>query len=174
MSDEQQFTPEDRALFEAEVNRLRQQELPRARDEEIKAAAQRAVERDLEQEREAYREELDTAVAQTTSETLEEERAEARREGPSKLLLGILLLIVLLIVLAATGNLKIPFIGGGGNRPLFQGVTSPARWVPRRHRSAVSMLLDRSLIRLPASTRFFGNTTINTTVYVPLAFPSAP
>lgn len=107
MTDESQFTPTDRALFDAEVERLRSQELPRARDEEIRAAAQRAVERDLEQEREAYREELDSAVAQTTSETVAEERAEARREVPSKLVLLAFLLIVLLLVLAAIGRLQV-------------------------------------------------------------------
>lgn len=109
MTDERQFTPEDRALFDAEVERLRRQELPRARDEEIKAAAQRAIDRDLEQERQAVREELDTAVEETTVGTVAEERAEARREVPSKLLLGLILLIFLLLVLAATGNLRIPF-----------------------------------------------------------------
>ncbi len=124
MADERQFTPEDRALFDAEVERLRQQELPRARDEEIKAAAQRAVERDLEQEREAYREELDSAVVQTTSETVAEERAEARREVPSKLLLLLLLLIVLLIVLAATGRLRIPFANRGDDGNSEGGLTA--------------------------------------------------
>lgn len=111
MADERQWSAEDRALFDAEVERLRRQELPRARDEEIKAAAQRAIERDVDQERQAVREELDTAVEESTSETVAEERAEARREVPSKLLLGLILLIVLLLLLAGTGNLRIPFVG---------------------------------------------------------------
>jgi hypothetical protein len=115
MTDERQFTPEDRALFDAEVERLRRQELPRAHDEEIKAAAQRAIDRDLEQERQAVREELDTAVAEATTETVAEERAEARREVPSKLLLGLILLIILLLVLAVSGNLRIPFVSSAQN-----------------------------------------------------------
>jgi hypothetical protein len=114
MADERQFTPEDRALFEAEVERLRRQELPRARDEEIKAAAQRAVERDLEIERANYREELDQEVARATAETPDEERAEARREAPSKFLVLTLLLLLLFFLLAATGQL--PSLFGSGNR----------------------------------------------------------
>lgn len=114
MADERQFSPEDRALFEAEVERLRQQELPRAREEEIKAAAQRAVQRDLEQERETFRDELDQEVVQVTAETAAEERAEARREAPSKVLLLIILLLLLIFVLAATGRLRTLFGGADG------------------------------------------------------------
>lgn len=115
MADERQFHPEDRALFEAEVERLRRQELPRAREEEIKAAAQRAVERDLEVERANYREELEQEVARTTAETAAEERAEARRETPSKLLMLVLLLLLFLLFLAATGRLRTLFSGSAGN-----------------------------------------------------------
>ena len=112
MADERQFSPEDRALFDAEVERLRRQELPRAREEEIKAAAQRAVQRDLEQERESYREDLDSEVARVTVESVEDERAEARREAPSKLILLAFLLLVLFLVLAATGQLRAIFGAG--------------------------------------------------------------
>ncbi len=114
MADERQFSPEDRALFDAEVERLRRQELPRAREEEIKAAAQRAVQRDLEEDRANYRDGLDAEVARTTAETAAEERAEARRETPSKVLMLAILLILLIFVLAATGQLRTLF--GSGDR----------------------------------------------------------
>ncbi len=106
MADERQLSPEDRALFEAEVERLRREELPRAREEEIKAAAQRAVQRDLELERESSREELDSEVARATAESVEQERAEARREAPSKLVMLAIFLILLIFILAATGRLR--------------------------------------------------------------------
>jgi hypothetical protein len=129
MADEEQFGPEDLALFEAEVERLRKQELPRAREEEIKAAAQRAVERDLESERESYREELDTEVARATTESIAEERAEARREAPSKVLMLAILLILLVFILAATGQLRSLFGGAARDneaRLAPKGAFSPA------------------------------------------------
>ena len=114
MADERQFNPEDRARFEAEVERLRREELPRAREEEIKAAAQRAVQRDLEVERENYRDELDTEVERATAESVNEERAEARREAPSKLVMLAIFLILLIFILAATGRLR-TFFGRGAS-----------------------------------------------------------
>ena len=131
MADERQLSPEEHALFEAEVERLRQEELPRAREEEIKAAAQRAVERDLELERESYREELDTEVAIATTESVAEERAEARREAPSKVVMLVILLILLVFILAATGRLRAFFgVPAQGNA---------ARTVPK---SALAGALD--------------------------------
>lgn len=113
MADEREFTPEDQALFEAEVERLRRQEMPRVRDEEIKAAAQRAVQRDLDEERTTFREELDQQVAQATVESVAAERAEARRETPSKVLMLVILLLLLIFILAATGQLRTMFRGTG-------------------------------------------------------------
>ena len=79
MSDEEyELTPEDRALFEAEVERLRQQELARVREEEIRAAAQRAAERDAEDERVVYRAELDDEVANATTGSIAVERDHRR------------------------------------------------------------------------------------------------
>ena len=124
MADERQFSSQDWALFDAEVERLRREELPRARTEEIKAAAQRAVQRDLELERENYREELDNEVARVTAESAAEERTDARREAPSKLFLLAILLILLILVLAATGQLRTLFGGearGSGTRLAAKG-----------------------------------------------------
>ena len=104
-----ELSPEDRALFEAEVARLRQEELPRARTEEIKAAAQRAVERDIEAERANYRDELDQEADHASSFSGLQD--EARREAPSKLLILAITLILLFFILAATGGLRSLFAG---------------------------------------------------------------
>lgn len=111
MIDEDELTPEDRALFEAEVARLRQQELPRARTEEIKAAAQRAVERDIEAERATFRDELDGKADQGNVTSFGDQQDEARREAPSKLLILAIVLILLFFILAATGGLRGLFAG---------------------------------------------------------------
>lgn len=111
MIDEDELTPEDRALFEAEVARLRQQELPRARTEEIKAAALRAVERDLEAQRALFHDELDDEVAHAGVASFDDQQDEARREAPSKLLILAIVLILLFFILAATGGLRSLFAG---------------------------------------------------------------
>lgn len=99
------YTAAEQALFDRELeNRLRS-ELPSVREEEIKAAAQRAAERELEQRRVTLRDELESEVADTTTESSTALREEANREAPSKLVVGVILLILLLFLLAVTDRL---------------------------------------------------------------------
>jgi hypothetical protein len=107
------YTAAEQALFERELeNRLRT-ELPSVREEEIKAAAERAAQRELELRRDVLREELDSEVADTTAESPTALREEANRETPSKLVVGFILLILLLFLLAVTGRL--PNFGRAGD-----------------------------------------------------------
>ncbi|GAC1544442.1 MAG: hypothetical protein NVS2B7_18750 [Herpetosiphon sp.] len=100
------------AHFDEEVERLRREELPRVREEEIKAAAQRAVARETETEREVVREELNSKVEQAGLETPEQARQDAIRTVPNTLLILGIFLILLLFYIAATR--------AGGIRGFFQ------------------------------------------------------
>lgn len=102
---EQRYTAEEQELFDREFQRALRTEFPSVREEEIKAAAQRAAQQEVEQRRDVLREQLDTEVADTTTESATELRSEANREAPSKLILGVVLLILLLFILAALGQL---------------------------------------------------------------------
>jgi hypothetical protein len=99
------YSDEEQALFEREVERKLRSELPSVREEEIKAAAHRAAQRELELHRDELRDQLDSEVEETAAESPRELREEANRETPSKLLIGVILLILLLLLLAATNRL---------------------------------------------------------------------
>ena len=130
---EDRYTAAEQALFEREVeNRLRA-ELPSVREEEIKAAAQRAAESELEQRRLMLRDELDSEVVETTTESPTALRDEANREAPSKLVVGIILLILLLFLLVVYNRGRVPGFGarsgasatasgsGGALTPILSG-----------------------------------------------------
>ncbi len=102
--DSQRYTPEEQALFEQEVEQNLRRDVPSMREEEIKAAAQRASSRELEQQRDALRGQLDDQVVAITEEP-DDLRAAANREAPSKLLLGVMLLLLLLFTLAVFDRL---------------------------------------------------------------------
>lgn len=102
--DSQRYTPEEQELFEQEVEQNLRKDVPSMREEEIKAAAQRASARELEQQRDALRGQLDDQVVAITEEPADL-RAAANREAPSKLLLGIMLLLLLLFTLAVFDRL---------------------------------------------------------------------
>jgi hypothetical protein len=131
MADEEQLSAEDRALFEAEVERLRQEESSRAREDTIKAAARRIVDQESEQEWDRQQTVLDDEVANATTDPLDQEQSEARRETPSKVLLLAIVLILLIFILAATGQLR-PLLTGSSGR-------TEARLAPK---SALSTALD--------------------------------
>ncbi|HEY0734940.1 MAG TPA: hypothetical protein VGD69_08540 [Herpetosiphonaceae bacterium] len=97
---EERYTAEEQALFDLEFQKKLASELPNVREEEIKAAAQRAAELELEQQREAISEQLDSEVASATIESARDARAEANREAPSKLVVGLVLLLLLLFLWA--------------------------------------------------------------------------
>jgi len=100
----QGYTPEERTLFEQEVEQILRNELPTVREEEVRAAARRAAARELEQQREVLRDELDDEVVAITEEPADL-RAVANRQAPSKVLLGAVLLLLLLFTLAVFGRL---------------------------------------------------------------------
>lgn len=102
--DSQRYTPEEQKLFEQEVEQNLRRDVPSMREEEIRAAAQRASARELEQQRDALRGQLDDQVVAITEEPADL-RAAANREAPSKLLLGIMLLLLLLFTLAVFDRL---------------------------------------------------------------------
>ncbi len=105
MAVEREYTPEELAEFDKEVARLRSEELPRVREEEMKAAAQRAVERDVEAQRDVYRDELDDEVELASVELPAEERRAANRNVPEYIMLLLVVLLVLaLIASAVTGK----------------------------------------------------------------------
>lgn len=116
---EQPYNPDEQALFEREFEQRLREELPHLREEEIRAAAQRAAARELELRRELLREQLESEVEETAAEDPETMREEANREAPSKLLIGIILLILLLFLLAALGRL--PTFGSGEAMPALAG-----------------------------------------------------
>lgn len=103
--DDERYTADEQALFDRELERQLRAEEPSLREEEIKAAAQRAAAVELEQRREALRQKLDSEVEETASESPTELRKEANRETPSKLVLGLILLILLLFILAISDRL---------------------------------------------------------------------
>lgn len=111
---EERYTPDEQALFDREYEKALRSELSSVREEEIKAAAQRAASLELDQRRESLREQLDTEVAETTTESATDLREEANREAPSKLLVGLILLLLLLFLLAISGRL--PGFGRSANR----------------------------------------------------------
>lgn len=113
--DDERYTAEEQALFDRELERQLRAELPSLREEEIKAAAQRAAALELEQRRDALREELDSEVEVTASESPTELRKEANREAPSKLIVGLILLILLLFILAVTNRLPFGRTGSAAN-----------------------------------------------------------
>ncbi len=100
----QRYTPEERHLFEQEVEQILRTELPTVREEEVRAAARRAAARELEQQRELLRDELEDEVVAITEEPADL-RAAANRQAPSKVLLGAVLLLLLLFTLAVFGRL---------------------------------------------------------------------
>jgi hypothetical protein len=100
----QSYSPQERTLFEQEVEQILRTELPTVRDEEVRAAARRAAARELEQQRDVLRGELNDEVVAITDEPADQ-RAVAAREAPSKLLLGGVLLLLLLFALAVWGRL---------------------------------------------------------------------
>jgi hypothetical protein len=100
----QGYTPNERNLFEQEVEQILRTELPTVREEEVRAAARRAAARELEQQREVLRDELDDEVVAITEEPADL-RAAANRQAPSKVLLGVVLLLLLLFTLAVLGRL---------------------------------------------------------------------
>jgi|GEM_PF-569854 len=102
---EERYTAEEQALFDRELERTLRAELPNVREEEIKAAAQRAAALEVEQHREALRDQLDSEVSTTTAESAVDLREEANREVPSKLLIGLIGLVLLLFFLAVSGRL---------------------------------------------------------------------
>lgn len=109
--DDARYTAEEQALFDRELEKQLRAELPSLREEEIKAAAQRAAALELEQRRGALRQQLDSEVEVTAAESSTELRQEANREAPSKLLVGLILLLLLLFILAISGRL--PFGSAG-------------------------------------------------------------
>lgn len=119
-------SPEDRTRFEDEVERLRAAELPRVRDEETRAAAQRAVEREIELARESYRDELDEDVEEVAAETPEEERREAIRTVPAQILIGLAILLVLALIIASTRPGGIRSIFGGSSENATGGANGGA------------------------------------------------
>ncbi len=110
------YTAAEQALFERELENKLRAELPSVREEEIKAAAQRAAERELEQRRVMLRDELDSEVAETTAESPTVLRDEANREAPSKLVVGLILLILLLFLLVVYNRGRVPGLGGASDR----------------------------------------------------------
>lgn len=104
---QERFVPEREPDFERDVSKRVDAELPRVREEEYKAAVERAAALEIEQRREALREELQSEVADTSTESVIDRREEANREAPSKLVVGIVLLILLLFILAVTGRLPV-------------------------------------------------------------------
>lgn len=111
---EERYTAEEQALFDLEYRKKLASELPNVREEEIKAAAQRAAELELEQQRDAISEQLDSEVASATIDSYRDSRAEANREAPSKLVVGLVLLLLLLFLWAVTGG-RLPGLGTGSN-----------------------------------------------------------
>jgi hypothetical protein len=109
---EERYTAEEQALFDHEFRKKLDSELPSVREEEIKAAAQRAAELELEQQREAISDQLDSEVVSATVDSARDARAEANREAPSKLVVGLVLLLLLLFLLAIMGRL--PGFGNAG------------------------------------------------------------
>lgn len=109
--DDERYTAEEQALFDRELEKQLRAELPSLRDQEIKAAAQRAAALELEQRRGVLRQQLDSEVEGTAAESSTELRKEANREAPSKLVLGLILLLLLLFILAVSGRL--PFGSAG-------------------------------------------------------------
>ena len=107
---EERYTAEEQALFDREYRKKLSSELPNVREEEIKAAAQRAAELELEEQRTAISEQLDSEVAGTAVDSSSDQRATANREAPSKLVIGLVLLLLLLFLMAITGRL--PGLGG--------------------------------------------------------------
>lgn len=107
---QERYVPEEQPDFDRDVQARVEAELRRVREEEYKAAVERATALQVEQEREALREELQSEVADTSTESAVERREEAYREAPSKLVLAVVLLILLLFILAITGRL--PGFGG--------------------------------------------------------------
>lgn len=102
MANEQRdYTAEELQQFDAEVERLRNDELPHIREEEVRAAAQRAVSREVEIERDYTREELAGEVERSTTETAQEERRETNRTVPAQLVGLVAALILVLLVAAA-------------------------------------------------------------------------
>lgn len=112
---EDRYTAAEQALFERELEKKLGAELPSVREEEIKAAAGRAAERELEQRRSSLREELDTEVAETTAESTTVLREEANREAPSKLVVGLILLILLLFLLVVYNRGRVPGLGSSAS-----------------------------------------------------------
>jgi hypothetical protein len=110
---EERYTAQEQALFDQEFRKKLDSELPSVREEEIKAAAQRAAELELEQQREAISEQLDSEVVSATVDSARDSRAEANREAPSKLVVGLVLLLLLLFLLAIMGRL--PGFGNAGS-----------------------------------------------------------
>ncbi|HEX6290791.1 MAG TPA: hypothetical protein VFZ66_16505 [Herpetosiphonaceae bacterium] len=102
---EERYTADEQALFDHEYRKKLDAELPSVREEEIKAAAQRAAELELEQQRDAISEQLDSEVADATVNSAREQRAEANREAPSKLVIGLVILLLLLFLLAINDRL---------------------------------------------------------------------
>lgn len=100
----QRYTPEERHLFEQEVEQILRTELPGVREEEVRTAARRAAARELEQQRDVLRDQLDDQVVAITEEPADL-RAAANRQAPSKVLLGAVLLLLLLFTLAVLGRL---------------------------------------------------------------------
>ncbi|MDP9313112.1 MAG: hypothetical protein M3R24_19890 [Chloroflexota bacterium] len=112
---EQSYTAAEQALFERELESRLRAELLNVREEEIKAAAERAAQRELEQRRMMLREELDSEVADTTVESPTELRDEANREAPSKLVVGLIMLILLLFLLVVYNRGQVPGFGSASN-----------------------------------------------------------
>lgn len=102
---EERYTAEEQALFDREFRKKLASELPNVREEEIKAAAQRAAELELEQQRDAISEQLNSEVASATVESARDSRADANRDAPSKLVVGLVLLLLLLFLWAVMGGL---------------------------------------------------------------------
>lgn len=117
------YTDQEQDLFERELERRLREELPSVREEEIKAAARRAAERELAFRRESLREQLDSEVVESTAEDPAAMREEANREAPSKLLIGVILLILLLFLLAVLGRL--PGMGNSQARSAAANASGP-------------------------------------------------
>lgn len=102
---EERYSAEEQALFDREYRRKLDSELPNVREEEIKAAAQRAAELELEHQRDAISDQLNSEVVDTTVDSARDQRSEANRQAPSKLVIGLVLLLLLLFLLAIMGQL---------------------------------------------------------------------
>lgn len=104
---QERYVPEEQPDFDRDVQIRAEEELRRVREEEYKAAVERAATARVEQQREMLREELQSEVADTSTESAGDRREEASREAPSKLMLAIVLLILLLFIMAITGRLSL-------------------------------------------------------------------